>query len=127
MYNSCCRVKILTILNTYSFSEARVEGISLQAASAPDTSRHNILAGWINVNNGVDITEVGLGMLISGLETLMVVFNDGVEDGSEECVCLCIRSVNTNATVQIFNTWNRYNIQLELLVAFLVSHKCSED
>lgn len=96
-------VKAGEIFSTYSFSEAGVEGIPLQTASAPDSGGHNIFAGGVNVYKGVHVTEICWWMFVSGLETLMVVFNDGVEDGSEEGIRLGIRSVDTDATVQVFN------------------------
>jgi len=80
-------------------SETGVEGVSLHGASAPDAGGDYVFALGVDVNQGVDITEVLGGVLVSLGETDMVVLNDGVEEGGEERVGLGVGSVDTDSGV----------------------------
>jgi hypothetical protein len=87
----------------YSFLEAWVEWISLQAASASDSSGDDKFIIGINVNDGAQVPEVRLGMLIGWLESAVVLVNDGVKEWSKQRIGLSIWSINANTTVQVLH------------------------
>ena len=85
-------------------SEAWVEWVTLHGATTTDAGRDNELAIWVNINEGIAITEVTGWVLVSLLETNMVVLNDWVEQWRKERVSLSIRGVDTNTRVKVLNT-----------------------
>ena len=64
----------------------------------------------VQVAQSLDISEVAGGVLVSGLESSVVVLDDGVEQVVEESVRLGIGSVDTDARVQVLHT---YQLQLK--------------
>jgi len=85
-------------------SETGVEGVSLHRASATDTGGDDELTFGVQVAQSLDITEVAAGVFVSGLESSVVVADDGVEKVSEDRVRLGIGSVHTDSGVQILHT-----------------------
>lgn len=84
--------------------EAGVEGVALKGAAAADAGRDDEFVFGVHVDEGVQVTEVLCGVLVGLLEAHVVVFDDGVKEGSEEGVRLGIRGVDTNAGVKILHT-----------------------
>ena len=87
-----------------SLSEARVEGVAFHGTSASHASGDHELSLGVHVDELFDVAEVLGRVLVSLLETLVVVLNDGVEQWGEEGVGLGVRSVHTNTRVQVLNT-----------------------
>jgi len=88
----------------HGLGEAGVEGVSFHGATASHSGRDHILALRVDIDKGVNITEVLGRVLVGLLETNVVVFNDGVKEGSEKGVSLGIRGVDTDTRVKILNT-----------------------
>jgi len=95
---------LLFHLFVLGLSQTGVEGIAFHGASASHTGGDNVGTLGINVDEGVNITEVLVGVLISLGETDMVVFNDGIEEGSKEAVGFSIRGIYTYTGVEVLHT-----------------------
>lgn len=90
---------------TYSFSEAGVEWVALQRATASNSSGDDVLVLRVNVDELVDVAKVARRVLVSGLEAAVVVFDDRIKQLAEGLVRLGVRSVHTAAGVEVLNTW----------------------
>jgi len=95
---------LLFHLLVLSFSETGVEGISLQGAPTTNSGGQNVLSLRVYIDQHTAVTEVPSGVLVALLESTMVVFDDGVEEVSEESVGFSIRGINTNSRVQVLHT-----------------------
>lgn len=73
------------------FGEAWVEWITFHGATATDTGGDDELASWVQVAESISGTEVLWWMLVCLLEATMVVFDDWVEQVSEDGVGWCDR------------------------------------
>ena len=59
---------------------------------------------WVQVAQRLDVTEVTSRVFVSGLESGVVVADDGVEQVTEEGVRFGIGSVDTASRVQVVHT-----------------------
>jgi len=91
-------------IETYSLSQARVEGITLQGATTANSGGDDKLIVGIHVHKLAHIAKVFRWVTIGGLEAFVVVLNDRIKEGRKQSVRLSIGRVQTNARVEIFNT-----------------------
>lgn len=85
-------------------SQARVEGVAFQGATATDAGGNYVFASGVHVAEHANVAPVLGGMLVGLLESAMVVLDDGVEEVSEDGVSLGIRGINAHARVRIFQS-----------------------
>ena len=55
---------------------------------------------------GLSLSEVSLGLLLVGSESVVVLLDDRVEQRLEQSVRLGVRSIETDARVEVGNTSN---------------------
>lgn len=89
-------------------SQAGIEWVALHRATATNAGRNDVFASGVELAESFDITPVLGRVLVRFLETIVVIFDDGVEQISKDCVRLGIRGVDSDTRVVVLETCKGY-------------------
>lgn len=90
-----------------SLSETWVEWVSLNGTTTSYPGAHNESSLRVNIHEAGQVTKVTRWVVVGLLESLMVVINDGVEQVSEQGVCLSIWGIDSYARVGVLTTFRK--------------------
>lgn len=100
-------------VDVVGFGKTRIERVSIQRASASNARRVDVLAFGVEIRQQVrfSLAQIRLRLFLIGAESVMIVFDDRIEQRLEKRVRLRIRSVDSDATVQIGYAWKLSKIK----------------